>query len=412
MDLRSATRMNRSTLRLRHSDKATLLAGFVVALLLSVLVSGVAQAKNWERLDGCQLVPMSFNDGDSFLVKHGKREIVVRLYFVDCAETANLFPERVAEQAEYFGVSRARAIDLGKFATTYVSGLLDKRDGFTLFTKWQDGRGQKKRILAIIEINGKTLAETLAEQGLVRIHGYQTEDPWPKGMTPETMGRRLRSAEHRAKMAQRGGWGKAESIAVDMEGVSPERSEPRDDDAVKTIVERINLNLAAAKALKSLPNIGDVLAGRIIDGRPWRDVADLRHVEGIGAKTLQQLEPLVTVINLAAPRGTADYLRLAGDRYRNRKVRVSIAAVEEITLPAPDGFDVMRAHTGGVDEVGGAIAIFFPASQRQRVIDFYSQPRTGQTEAIFFHYQGEDVLVVPRRSTDVDVDSDEISGEK
>src|SRR5690606_11759604 len=146
----------------------------------------------------CQLVPISYNDGDSFLVKHGKRQIVVRLYFVDCAETANLFPERVAEQAKYFGVSRARTIEVGKFATRYVSDLLNQPGGFTLFTKWQDGRGQKKRILAIIEINGSTLAQILAEQGLVRIRGYQTSDPWPGGMTPETMGRRLRSAEHRA----------------------------------------------------------------------------------------------------------------------------------------------------------------------------------------------------------------------
>jgi competence protein ComEA len=37
-----------------------------------------------------------------------------------------------------------------------------------------------------------------------------------------------------------------------------------------------------------------VLAGRIIDARPFRSVDDLDRVKGIGAKRLAELRPLVT----------------------------------------------------------------------------------------------------------------------
>ncbi|MFI5365250.1 MAG: hypothetical protein ACHQ4J_06465, partial [Candidatus Binatia bacterium] len=56
-------------------------------------------------LTDCQYVPHADNDGDSFCVRCGAKEFVVRLYFVDAPETNLAYPERTRDQAEYFGAT-------------------------------------------------------------------------------------------------------------------------------------------------------------------------------------------------------------------------------------------------------------------------------------------------------------------
>jgi competence protein ComEA len=62
---------------------------------------------------------------------------------------------------------------------------------------------------------------------------------------------------------------------------------------------RLDLNAASADELEGLPGIGPKTAQRILEDRrkrgPFRKVADLTRVKGIGAKTLARLLPHVTV---------------------------------------------------------------------------------------------------------------------
>jgi DNA uptake protein ComE-like DNA-binding protein len=58
---------------------------------------------------------------------------------------------------------------------------------------------------------------------------------------------------------------------------------------------RVSLNNASQVKLEALPGIGAVLARRIIEGRPYRSVEDLRSVSVIGAKRLERVLPLVKV---------------------------------------------------------------------------------------------------------------------
>ncbi|MEZ4734943.1 MAG: ComEA family DNA-binding protein [Caldilineaceae bacterium] len=56
----------------------------------------------------------------------------------------------------------------------------------------------------------------------------------------------------------------------------------------------INVNTATATELETLPGIGPSKAAAIIANRPYSTIEDLERVPGIGARTIDQLRPLVT----------------------------------------------------------------------------------------------------------------------
>lgn len=61
----------------------------------------------------------------------------------------------------------------------------------------------------------------------------------------------------------------------------------------------ININIASKEDFMTLPYIGEVKAGRIIDLRnemgTFISIKDLEKVKGIGPKTLARIEPFITI---------------------------------------------------------------------------------------------------------------------
>lgn len=58
--------------------------------------------------------------------------------------------------------------------------------------------------------------------------------------------------------------------------------------------ELVNINTATAAELEALPGIGSVLAGRIIEARPFTSVDELTRVRGIGAVTAERVSRHIT----------------------------------------------------------------------------------------------------------------------
>ena len=78
---------------------------------------------------------------------------------------------------------------------------------------------------------------------------------------------------------------------------------------------RIDVNSATAAELQLLPRIGPALAQRIVEYRkqhgPFRALHDLERVKGIGPRTIERLEPLITLSfpALSSPGRTATEAR-------------------------------------------------------------------------------------------------------
>lgn len=63
--------------------------------------------------------------------------------------------------------------------------------------------------------------------------------------------------------------------------------------ATRVFGGRVSLNHATTADLEGLPGIGPALAARIVAGRPFRSLADLDRVRGIGPAKLRALTSLV-----------------------------------------------------------------------------------------------------------------------
>ena len=88
-----------------------------------------------------------------------------------------------------------------------------------------------------------------------------------------------------------------ESTISWIESINNNSAEPQTGANVSS--GKININTATSEELETLPNIGPVTAGKIIDYRTenggFKSIEELKNVSGIGEKTFQKIQEKVTV---------------------------------------------------------------------------------------------------------------------
>lgn len=209
---------------------------------------------------------------------------------------------RLRAQRRYFGIAETGggpeasirlAKQFGESAATAVRELL--REPFTLFTAYSDARGdgRYKRIYGfIVTADGQDLSETLVLLGLARAYGVSRETY--KGLTRDEYREQLKDLELIAAREGAGVWNH-----TIWKNLPKERQLQRDDEREMSLAtgiaplrsgELLNPNLAARDELMRLPEIGETLASRIIEGRPYETLDDLLGVDGIGKSTFSKIK--------------------------------------------------------------------------------------------------------------------------
>jgi len=276
---------------------------FVTAVLMfgGILPSFAADLQIFPN---ARLINDPANDGDSFLVETNGKSFHVRLYFVDCPETSISFKsdaERVREQTRYFGLSDVkRTINFGNEAKAFVNSALAKP--FTVNTAFASalGRSTKGRVYGFITTtDGNDLARLLVKNGLGRTHGTGRETH--NEVSRDEMISSLQDIENSAMLKRVGIWSESDPERI-AELRAKQRSEDQELKELQNQVKKapspqsvLGLNTATEKELQSIKGIGPVLAERIIAGRPYRTVDDLRKVNGIGSKKFENIRPYFDV---------------------------------------------------------------------------------------------------------------------
>jgi competence protein ComEA len=264
------------------------------ALLFLALLCG-ASAQELQKFEGCRLVEAGWSDGDSFPVKlpDGK-EIVLRLYYVDANETSaatETDQRRVRDQSSYFGIDDHQVtLGFGRAAAERVAELLAKP--FTVHTAFASapGRSAKPRTYGFVALSdGRDLGEVLVGEGLARSYGVRRNTP--DGLNAEAAKEKMDDLELGAAIARRGIWGRTDPQRL----VSLREDRRTEERQLQEAFgmgagQPIDPNTATVDEIMLLPGVGEVLAERIVEGRPYKSVEDLRRVPGIGEKVFAGLK--------------------------------------------------------------------------------------------------------------------------
>ncbi len=281
-------------------------------MLLSWLVlADRAWADELVAIEGCTFVPAEWADGDSFRIRTpAGEEHTVRLYGVDCMEHhvgGETDARRLRSQRRYFGIAEVRpdataSIDFAKRlaaeATAETRRLL--AEPFTIHTSFADGRGDGrfKRIYAFVfDSQGRDLAAHLVSRGLARAYGVGRGTL--AGESGDDYRERLADLQLQAAKRATGIWAHTDWDKLPLER-RLERDEERElreafDDAAPPAGFVIDPNTAARSDLMRLPGVGETLANRIIEGRPYRRLIDLLEIEGVGPAKFRALKPLLRI---------------------------------------------------------------------------------------------------------------------
>jgi len=178
-----------------------------LAVFLAVWQSSAAETKQWVVLTNCQYLAAAENDGDSFRVRGGTNEFIVRLYFVDAPETNMRYPERTRQQSEYFGVTMDESMKGGKLARDLVRDIL--REPFTVWTRWASApsRSKERRYYGLVMVGTNGLDEILVAKGLAQPKGVRPNLPTNEKAAAHL--ERLQAREAEAKKQKAGLWAHA-----------------------------------------------------------------------------------------------------------------------------------------------------------------------------------------------------------
>jgi competence protein ComEA len=283
-----------------------------LAMIAGVLVGAFvvpAVAAELQAIAGCTLVPADWADGDSFRVRTPTgEELTIRLYGADCLEhhvSDETDARRLRSQRRYFGITQARtdaaasiefAKSLGRQATEETKRILARP--FTIHTSFADARGDARyqRVYAFVfDADGRDLAAGLVARGLARAFGVSRSTL--AGESAEDYRAELADLELQAAAAGAGIWAHTDWAALPAER-RVERDEERELRAALDGGElpadfTVDLNSATRSDLMRLPGIGEALADRIIERRPYARLTDLLDVDGIGPATYRRLKPLL-----------------------------------------------------------------------------------------------------------------------
>ncbi len=294
---------------MRHRFAILVLAA---ASFLLPMVSGssAAAAKEWITLEHCTLVPNESNDGDSFHIKTGETEYLIRLYLVDAPEIESVGAGRLVEQANYFGVSVPQVIEIGRRAKQLVDQELSQP--FTVATHLAGGLGRSKvqRFYAFIRTKDGDLGELLIFNGLGRVHGTRAAPPGVASSAEEIS--RLQDLEKQAQEAKRGGWNIANMAQQSFQRLPQSPNAPASQSAsavnrgeakassadapakgkLTAASPKLNVNTATKEELERIPGVGATMAERIVADRPFKSADDLKKVKGVGGgKRYQEIRP-------------------------------------------------------------------------------------------------------------------------
>ena len=284
----------------------------VLVLVVLSVVFGTAKlrAEELQVLNNCTLVETSWADGDSFLVKDQTgKQFTLRLYAVDCLEWHvhdTTDARRLRAQRRYFGISKygqssktsiAAAKKFGEAAAVKVRQELSQP--FTVATSFADARGdgKHKRFYGFVTTSkGEDLGELLVRSGLARAFGVYRKTP--DGRSRDEHRQWMGDVELLAIKKGNGVW-----AATDWDTLPDQRRDEYVDAAELLLATQgqpitsdfqININAAPRDELKRLPGIGEVIANRIIENRPYRRVDALLDVPGVGKKTLSEIRQYLT----------------------------------------------------------------------------------------------------------------------